>query len=208
MLEQSALELVASQGERLPIEAYRRDFRRYRGDVRGRHSWKLERQQDFEEQDASWEAFRHGRWEEALRLLEDEREDFESAVQRDRERSTAFHRVRVVEEPLTPYLHWELHALRLQAECGKKIRVVGPAQVAAFEAGGPLPEVVVVGDQVLYQVLYTEAGSLDGAIRFLEPGLVRRWGDFIRTLYETGEDVLPFFARSVAHLPPPQTKAE
>jgi len=207
MLDPSALELPASQGDRLPTQVYRRDFRQYRTELRHRHSWKFERQQEFEEQDDSWAAFRQGRWEEALRLLEEEREDLVEAAKRDRERGIAFHRVRVVEEPLTPYMHWELHALRVQAESGKKIRVVTPAVLGTLETAGPLPEVVVVGGKVLYQVVYTEAGILDGAIRFRGSELIKRWESFIRELYEAGEDLLSYFERRVAHLPPQRPKA-
>ncbi|MGY0058473.1 DUF6879 family protein [Streptomyces sp. LZ34] len=207
MLDPSDLELPASQGDRLPTEAYRRDYRQRRAELRDRHSWKFERQQEFEEQDDSWEALRRGRWEEALRLLEGEREELAKAAQRDRERGTAFHRVRVVEEPLTPYMQWELHALRVQVESGKNIRVVTPAALGMLESVGPLPEVVVVGGQVLYEVVYTEAGFLDGAIRFTDAELIGRWEGFIRELYKAGEDLLSYFGRRVAHLPPPQLKA-
>jgi hypothetical protein len=207
MLDPSALELPVSQGDRLPTQTYRHDFRQYRTELRDRNSWKFERQQEFEEQDDSWDALRRGHWEEALRLLEKEREDLVKAAQRDRERGTTFHRVRVVEEPLTPYLQWELHALRVQAESGKRVRVVTPAALAGLEIAGPLPEVVVVGGQVLYQILYTEAGVLDGAIRFRDSELIKRWESFIRGLYEAGEDLLSYFERCVAHLPPPRPDA-
>lgn len=208
MLDLKELGLVASRGHRLTTEAYRRDFREYRGEVCGRPSWKLERQQQFEEQDISWLAFSQGRWEESLRLLDEERAQLLAVARQDRERSTAFHRVRVVEEPMTAYVQWELHALKVQAESGKRIRIICPGDVATLEAADPLPEVVVLGDRVLYRVVYTAAGALDGAVRFSDPELIRGWGDFIEGLYESGEDVLPYFARCVAHLPPPQARVE
>ncbi|MDX3225567.1 hypothetical protein PV419_07600 [Streptomyces sp. ME19-01-6] len=142
-----------------------------------------------------------------MRLLDEEREALLKTAQRDRERGTAFHRVRVVEEPLTPYMQWELHALRVQSESGKKVRVVTPAALGTLETPGLLPEVVVVGGQILYQVVYTEAGVLDGAIRFTDAELTKRWESFIKELYEAGEDLLSYFERRVAHLPPPQPKA-
>ncbi|MFI0729728.1 DUF6879 family protein [Streptomyces sp. NPDC021225] len=207
MPDRSALELPLSQGERLSLEAYRSEYRQRRAELRDRHSWKFERQQEFEERDDSWEAFCRGHWEESLRLLGEEREALLKTAQRDRERGTAFHRVRVAEEPLTPYMQWELHALRVQSEAGKKIRVVTPAALGSLETTGPLPEVVVVGGQVLYQVVYTEAGVLDGAIRFTDTELTKRWERFIKELYEAGEDLLSYFERRVAHLSPPQPKA-
>ncbi|MEU5638347.1 DUF6879 family protein [Streptomyces milbemycinicus] len=204
MPDRSALELPVGQGERLPLVAYRSEFRQRRAELRDRQSWKFERQQEFEELDDSWEVFCRGQWEDSLRLLGEEREAHLKTAQRDRERGTAFHRVRVVEEPLTPYMQWELHALRVQSEAGKAIRVVTPAALGALETIGPLPEVVVVGGQVLYQVVYTEAGFLDGAIRFTDAELTKRWESFIRELCEVGEDLLSYFERRVAHLSPPQ----
>ncbi|MFI0779810.1 DUF6879 family protein [Streptomyces sp. NPDC021212] len=208
MLDRSALELASSQGDRLVIADYRSDFRLHRGAIRDVDCWKFERQQDFVDKGDSWDAFCQGRWEESVRLLEEERENLREAVRQDRERNIVFHRVRVVEEPLTPYLHWELHALRVQAEAGKEIRVIGPGAWSALEADGPLPEVVVVGGRVLYRVLYNEAGALDGGIRFRDPELIKNWEGFIAELYEGGEDILSYFERHVAHLPPPRMKAE
>lgn len=204
MPDRSALELPISQGERLPLDAYRSEFRQRRAELRDRLSWKFERQQEFEELDDAWEVFCRGQWEDSLRLLGEEREAHLKAAQRDQERGTAFHRVRVVEEPLAPYMQWELHALRVQSEAGKKIRVVTPAALGVLETTGPLPEVVVVGGQVLYQVVYTEAGVLDGAIRFTDAELTKRWESFIKELYEAGEDLPAYFERRVAHLSPPQ----
>ena len=51
--------------------------------------------------------------------------------------------MRVVEEPFTTYLRWQLHSLRVQAECGERIRVVPADAVALFERRERLPEVVV-----------------------------------------------------------------
>ncbi|MFE2375590.1 DUF6879 family protein [Streptomyces sp. NPDC059398] len=208
MLDPGSLELVASQGDRLTTNAYRSDFRQRRMEISRQDCWKLERRQQFEEQDSSWQAVRRGSWEEALRLLEDKREGLLSATRRDQQLHTVFRRVRVVEEPLTPYLQWELHALRVQAESGRVIRVIDSAELAELERAGPLPEVVVLGDQALYQVVYTEAGALDGAVRFREPTLIARWASLVRELYEAGEELLPFFERRVADLPPPRATAE
>ncbi|RKN39500.1 DUF6879 family protein [Streptomyces hoynatensis] len=206
MREVTPPSLAAARGERLELAEYRADFRRHRGELRGQDSWKLERRQHFVEQSDSWRAFRRGHWQEALARLDEDRPALLAATRRDRERNTAFHRVRVVEQPLTPYLQWELHALRVQAECGKPIRVVGPAEAAPLEAARPLPELAVLGDRVLYEIVYTPEGALDGGVRFTDPELIEDWRALIQRLYAAGEDLLPFFARDVAHLPPPHTE--
>ncbi|MFJ2177123.1 MULTISPECIES: DUF6879 family protein [unclassified Streptomyces] len=210
MRDRSVLTFEEHQGERLLLDQYRRDFRQRDETITGRDSWKFERRQHFEELGSpSWEAFRRGDWSEALRLMAENGTTYWAQVaQEDRARGSVFHRVRIVEEPLTPYLQWELNSLRVQAECGLPIRVVGGDQLKALEATAPLPEIVVLGSQVLYEVVYTEAGLLDGGIRFADSGLIGRWEGFIKELYEDGEDIISYVDRHVAHLPPPRVEGE
>ncbi|WP_049572859.1 DUF6879 family protein [Streptomyces sp. SBT349] len=210
MLDINVPPLDSSQGERLARPAYRNDFRRCRTSLRGESSWKLERLQHFEEQnDPSRDALRRGDWDLALRLLEEEREGLLRSEQEDKRKAGPFHRVRVVEEPLTPYLQWELHALRIQAETGSRIRVVDVATVESMEAGrGLLPEMVVLGGRTLYHVQYTPEGIPDGARKYTDPGLIAPWEALISTLFADGENVISYVNRYVAHLPPPRLTTE
>jgi len=109
----------------------------------------------------------------------------------------------VAEEPIDPYLQWELHLLKLRAECGELIRVITGAQVQAYEADGPLPELVTLGSTILYHVLYDDAGELTGAMRVMDLSAVTEAAEFAKHLYEQGEDLTVFFERAVAPLPPP-----
>jgi hypothetical protein len=196
--------LIPEMGERLPRPAYKADFRQRTADLHHQKSWKLERRQHFEEQDnASWDAVRRGDWAEALRLLEEERGTLLAVAEEDARRGYVFHRVRVVEQPLTPYMQWELHALRISAEYRENIRVLQAHQVAAEERSHLLPEVVVLGGRTLYHVLYTAEGVPNGAIRFTDPDIVEPWEDYIKALYDEGENVASYVDRTVAHLPPP-----
>ncbi|RDG37685.1 DUF6879 family protein [Streptomyces corynorhini] len=209
MLDLSAPALLPEQGERLVRDEYKREFRERDAAIQDRDSWKLERRQHFEEQGSpSRDALSRGDWMESLRLMEERREKLLSAAQADERRNSAFHRVRVVEQPLTPYLQWELNSLRQQAECGTRVRVVGAELVAPSESDGLLPELVILGGDVLYQVLYTESGVPNGAIRYTDPEVIGCWESYIRELYRVGEDVMSYFHREVAHLPPPVMKAE
>lgn len=196
--------LGASPGERLGLEAYREDFRSRDFAVDGCDSWKLERRQHFREPgDASWEAFVQGDWQEALRLIEAQRVgllDVSRLAERHRCRLL---RVRVVEVPLTPYLQWELHLLRVRAECGELIRVIGPEDIAAFEREGPVPELVTLNDDTVYEILYDAEGVLEGAVRYLDVGTRDRVAARVEELYVLGEDIGTFFDREVAHLKPP-----
>ncbi|MGW2330174.1 DUF6879 family protein [Streptomyces sp. NPDC001700] len=201
--------LVPEQGDRLTRPAYKEDFRQREDAIRDGSSWKLERRQHFEEQGSpSRDALRRGDWEEALRLLAARRDTLAAAAQKEERRGYAFHRVRVVEKPLTPYVQWELHSQRQRAEHGQRIRIVPAEQVAAAETSGPLPEGVVLGGHTLFQVLYTEEGVANGAIRYTDPDLVERWESYIKALYTAGEDVIPYFDREVAHLDSPKLSAE
>ncbi|TJZ53022.1 hypothetical protein FCH28_17860 [Streptomyces piniterrae] len=204
MLDLDALGLEPSLGETLPLNAYRGDFRERQRTISGLDSWKLERRQHFEEPgDSSWEAFSRGDWEESLRLAEAERDFIHEFSEETAQQGVVLYRVRVVEKPLIPYLQWEMHLLRLRAEYGEKIRVVGPEQIQVLEREHPLPELVTLGDQVVYKILYNEQGVLDGGIRYLSSDVTARCRDFIQCLYESGEELSSYFAREVAHLPPP-----
>lgn len=206
MLDLLAPVLAPDQGERLTRDAYHQDFGPRDAVIHDQDSWKLERRQHFEEQNnPSWDAVGRGEWEEALRLFENRRDTLIASVREDIRKGHRFHRVRVVEKPLTPYVQWELHSQRQRAECGEQIRVVTAQQVAASESTGPVPEVVVLGGRVLYRVVYTEAGVPDGAIRYDDHDLAERWDRYLRALYAIGEDVTSYFGREVAHLPPPKT---
>jgi len=200
---------VPPQGEKLVREAYRRDFRQRDARIRNHDSWKFERRQHFEEQgNLSRDAFRRGDWDEALRLLDEKRDSLLALTKEDERRNSFFHRVRVVETPLTPYMRWELHSLRIRAECGERIRVIDVEKVAASERPDPLPEVVILGGQTLYYVLYTATGVPDGAVRYTDPGFISNWENYIKNLYEDGEDVVSYFDRELAHLHVPRTKTE
>jgi uncharacterized protein DUF6879 len=201
--------LDPAEGKRLAHAEYHRDFDEFYPRIYERDSWKLERRQDFEEwNNPSWEAVRRGEWDQALGLLEDQREGLRKSVERDRRQRTVFRRVRVVEKPFIPYIQWELHSLRIRAECREVVRVVDAASVTALEPDGPLPEMVLLGGQRLYNVVYTGTGFADGAILFTDPDIVSGWEYFVRTLFDGGEDIAAYVEREVAHLPPPQVAAE
>ncbi|GAB2715769.1 DUF6879 family protein [Kitasatospora kifunensis] len=201
-----ALELDPALGDQLTLAAYEADFDQRDAQAAGRDSWKFERQQNFQEfGNPSWEAFHRGDWDEALRLVEDQRDMWLRSVREDQERGSVFRRVRVVEEPLAPYVQWELHVLRLQAQCGVPVRIVRAEALRPLEAGDVLPEVVVLAGRTLYQVHYTRAGRATGAIRYTDPRITEYWEEFIKELHATGEDVICYVDRYVSQLPPPRS---
>jgi hypothetical protein len=204
MLDLRAPALPYERGKRLVRDEYRRDFRERRAAIRSGDSWKLERLQHFEEAGSpSRDALRRGDWYEALRLFDAERDAVAATARDEDRRGSAFHRVRVVEHPLTPYVQWEMHWLKLRAECGHRIRILPAETIAASETSGLLPEVTVLAGRTLYRVLYSGTGAAEGAIRYTDPDVVTPWTAYLCDMYRAAEDVMSYFDRVVAQLPPP-----
>lgn len=156
--------LGSKAGERMPLPAYYADFERHF--ARAREFWKLERGQVFAEPgDISWEAFDSGDWEEAMRLLEDRREDLKSYHEETAGAGTATRRIRIVSLPVTPYLQWELHLLKVRDETGGPIRILLDSDVADLEDEGPLPDIYTIDRSIMYRAIYDQHGVLDYALK-------------------------------------------
>lgn len=196
--------LDGAVGERLELADYYADFEKHFWHSAGPGFWKLERQQTFKEPGYdSWEAFARGDWAEALRLLEADRADMAEYHRRITRHGFTARRVRVVEKPLSAYMQWELHALRIRDECGGPTRVLTADQVTRFEDTGPLPEIYTLGAQVMYEAVYDDRGVLESARKFTDPRLIAHCQRFIKSLYDTGQPLTPWFDTHVAPLPPP-----
>ncbi|MFD0328534.1 DUF6879 family protein [Streptacidiphilus monticola] len=186
------------QGERLDQAEYLACFEElfWRSGPEG--FWKLERLQHYQEPGlASWEAyFRDGDWDLALRLVEESRPDVAAHLSRIAAAGVRHHRVRVVERPLSPYLLWELHLLRLKDQLGENVRIVDDS------LAGPLPELVVLGRHAVFDVRYTPDGLPDGAVRCTDPDTVAEARDLVRRLHRVGEPLPAFFAREVQGVRP------
>src|SRR4051794_31933670 len=182
--------LVTLPGDRLTPDEYFADHAENFWCTDNSGCWKLERQQHFvESDDTSWDAFTAGDWPRALRLLEERRQNVADYEKRIARHGFEVRRVRVVEEPISPYLFWELNSLHVRFQVGGKIRVVSGNAVAEIERDEVLPELFILGKKVIYQVLYTESGELEGAIKSGDPTLIRRWTATTRRLYDEGEDL-------------------
>ena len=190
-------------GDRLSLEDYLSDYSLRLPGVQEEGSWKLEREQAFVEPgNVSWEAFTRGEWDASARFAEERRQSLRDSVSQSAAQGFVNSRVRIVEKPFSPYLHWELNMLRIRAECGELIRVLDASAVASLEVETPLPEIVTLGADTVYRVLY-EDGAVVGAIRTIDPALALRWREFIQDLYRSGEEVGKYFSREVAGLEPP-----
>jgi hypothetical protein len=188
----------------MELDAYYADFDKYFWGSADLGFWKLERQQTFKEPGYdSWEAFARGEWDESRRLLEAGRADMEAYYRKIDRHGFAARRVRVVMEPLSDYMQWELYALRIRHQYGGTVHVINADKVTRYEDDGPLPEIYTLGSQVMYQAVYDEQGVLESARKFVDPDLILRCRSFIVGLYDEGEPLEGWFDEHVATLPPP-----
>ncbi|MFE9664478.1 DUF6879 family protein [Streptomyces sp. NPDC005955] len=190
-------------GEVLKRPDYLEDFGRfYGGDIR--LLAKIERGQTFKEQGSpSWEAFARGDWPGALRLIEAERDSVAAYFQDAARRDLVFRRLRIVEFPVTPYLQWEMHSFRLRSQLGEEIRVLDAREITEWERDVPFPEVVVLGNAVMYAVIYDEELKGAGARRFTDSEEIATTLAEFASLYRAGEEFSEFFEREIAPLGPP-----
>lgn len=163
--------------------------------------WKLERRQEFSEPDVpSWVAAVAGDWSRALALIEHMR----AAVTEEFAAVPSLHRcrMRIVEWPVSPYLQWEMHVLRMRAGEGEEVRVIDADLVRDHEQDSLFPELAVISGAV-YQILYTSDGVLDGALRSRDPSFVALTETKAADLFREGEDIESFFSREIAAMPAP-----
>lgn len=80
----------------------------------------------------------------------------------------------------------ELRSLR-QAE-QVTTRVIECSSLGNLERSGPLPDVFVLGQWLLYRFV-TEGGIPVGVVRYSDPDLVRVWTSVLRRLHRHGEPV-------------------
>lgn len=194
--------------ESLTLSSYWEDFERNFWRTGRPGFWKLERGQYFQEPgNDSWEAFAGGDWVESLNLIEAGLPALRDYYSKIADSGFSAKRVRIVEEPITEYLHWELHVLRARDDSGGLVRVVGPEVVATWEASDPLPEIYTLGRDVMYEAIYDEHGVLDSARKFTDRDLIERCQTFIVNLYAKGEPLKSYFNRHVASLPAPRGKS-
>lgn len=197
--------LDGASGERLVGDAYGETLNKDFWEVGEPGFWKLERLQTFQEPySESWTAFIKGDWEEALLLHEARRPSLEDTCRKIAEHGFNTWWVRVAEKPITPYLQWEFHLLRLRNQCGDNVRVISLDQIERFEESGRVPEIITLGTEVMYEIMYDENRLPEGGIRFVNRDLIVRCQKFIQDLYSVGEDLEIFFEREVAVLEPPR----
>ncbi|MFJ4790684.1 DUF6879 family protein [Streptomyces sp. NPDC088794] len=190
--------------ERLDRPRYHADLSRVYGSGIGFLN-KLERGQHFKERGfPSWEAFADGDWQGALSLADERREDYAQELHQASRLGVTHRRVRVVEFPITPYVQWELFVLRVRVDVGDDIKILDARDISNIERSRPVPEVVILGDAAMYEVVYDEDGNAAGAKRYTDRSLIREMNAGFNALYDRGERFHDFFDREILTLAPPQ----
>lgn len=147
-------------------------------------AWKLERSQFFTESadDPAWQAFVSGDWSKSLAIFESERSDIQAEAAKYERRNTEFRRLRVVERPVSAYVQWELQSLKIFDESGMPIRVLDADEIRDYEHGQQLPELVIVGEQALFEVQYDDRWAACGARRIDDRDAPRKRSSWPGTL--------------------------
>ncbi|WP_051753449.1 DUF6879 family protein [Streptosporangium amethystogenes] len=195
-------EVPGAPAEQLSADQYLSDFWPYFQKLEGAF-WKLECRQSFSEpKNPSWRALARGDWAEALRIIDETADEIQAPVLQAP--GFPMHRVRIVRRPYTPYLRWELYFIRLRAQAGERIRVLD----ATALGNRLLPELVILGSAVMYEVRYDDTGTLSGARKIRDPGLITSCRHEVEDLYSHAEDLLTFLDNDQAALPPPSPTAD
>jgi hypothetical protein len=193
-----------TDGTRLDRSAYHGQMRAETERVNGT-AWKLERSQFFTEaaDDPAWQAFKCGDWSKSLGIFEDERESLVAEAAKYARQGSKFCRLRVVESPVSAYVQWEMHALKVTDEAGMPVRILAADAVRDLERGFPLPEVVILGTRVLYEVCYDASWTACGARRINDPAVITQAATEMAELWRQAEPLPTYFKREIAPLPPP-----
>jgi len=125
---------AVDRGKRLDLDAFASEFSRAWAQL-GRRFLKVECWQSYRENvnSASQRAYEQGEYDRAVELLREEAEADRPLYEDVRSRGIEFARIRVLREPLTDYLRYELLAYRIRARMGETVEVVRAAP------GVPLP---------------------------------------------------------------------
>lgn len=189
----------------------RLDRRSYHGQMRmeieraNGIAWKLERSQCFTEaaDDPAWQAFQSGDWTKSLDVFKEERESLAAEAGKYARQGSRFCRLRVVEHPVSAYVQWEMYSLKIIDEAGMPVRVLATDAVRDLEHAHPLPEVVIVGSRVLYEVCYDDTWAACGARRIDDPAVIGQASAEMAELWREAEPLPTYFEREIAPLPPP-----
>lgn len=185
----------------LSLEAYVSDFTLGQN-MQDLSTLKLESAQSFvEPENASWMLFNSGDWEGALAIASRSKDEIDAYFADLASRNIKTRRVRVVDETITPYLWWESQVLKMRCDAGEQIRVVATEQ-ASSEFGSELAELLFLGEDVLYEIRYSEEGAILGALKHSDLQKIAAMRDSVERLFSAGQDFAEWFDSRLPVTPP------
>lgn len=95
----------------------------------------------------------------------------------------------------------------IRSDAGERIRTVRTDAISHLETRHALPEVTILGTEVLYEVLYDETGTHCGARRIEDSEAIEACRSELSDLWNQGEELPTFFDREVKPLPPPRSRS-
>lgn len=192
-------------GQALNNEAFYNDFTNHFWSCD--QFWKLESAQHFAEPgNPSWQAFNQGNWKQALQLHQDRTQDLLDYHEQCAEYGIQTKRVRIVKQPITPYLQWEMHLLFLRDTTGGPIRILPGGEFTYLEEDQPdntFPEICGMDKTVMYEHRYDNHGVMYETIKYTNPDTVTKFKYLTDTLYQQAQPIGPYFHRHIKPLPAP-----
>jgi hypothetical protein len=194
--------LIGARGCELDRDAYRLDAAAVRVDpeVTG-PCYRLQRTQDVPDpRDPARHTLLSGDLAAARKAFAAERPALREEAHRLIYQGITYHRLRIVEHPISDYVAWESLSLAEFAAAGHPIRVLDAERLAAWEEHGRLPDVVVYGRRVLYLLRTTADGHPAGAKRIDNPPLASMVTEAMAALYAQAEPFPDWFDREATPL--------
>ncbi|WP_067964084.1 DUF6879 family protein [Nocardiopsis trehalosi] len=193
--------LINARGRELDRDAYRLDAAAVRADPEATGPcYRLQRTQDVPDpRDPARPTLLSGDLAAARKAFAAERPALREEAHRLNYQGIAYHRLRIMEYPLSDYVAWEALSLAEFAAAGHPIRVLDAERLASWEERGRLPDVVVYGRRVLYLLRTTADGHPAGAKRIDNPPLASMVTEAMAALYAQAQPFPDWFDREVAH---------
>nr|WP_141578055.1 DUF6879 family protein [Actinomadura sp. WMMA1423] len=92
----------------------------------------------------------------------------------------------------------------MRAQAGlQDIRILDASLVSHLEAEHQLPELVFLGTEVMYEVLYDSDGTHSGGRRHDDPAVIHACHRQLVEPHDAGKQLLSFFEREILPLPTP-----
>ncbi|MEU5547685.1 DUF6879 family protein [Streptomyces sioyaensis] len=85
-------------------------------------------------------------------------------------------------------------------ELSDSIRVMDARKISDIEVDHLVPEVMILGNEVMHEVAYDEDGNAVGANRIADREVIEQSSAGFDALYRRGEDFIEFFNREIVPL--------